>query len=384
MSRKYFSYFCLAFLFLIPLFFYSCSDDDDNVTSSTTSNTLDGTWQLTMSPLNDYIDTVTIKGKNGADFVSLPSTNDQIYLFESNGEIRGYTGPYQLRGAVSGDSMNIDIYEPISGLYGQDTSMIKSSEMTLRKDAFGHLSGTGRVTLDWDTVGANKDTYTISGYKISDQDVTASFLHDLCDAVGDALSFITRILTEGILRPMANCWGEKQDGGFYVFGSEGPGNILPIWTQTAYYPMEWSWCKVRRYKFDIKLKESIIEIELLEDLFEGIADFLNKIGYSSVAEMVTDVNDFFQTYGNFAISLAYNTEDGAAALYVNNEIDSGSASTHQLPQKMRDALGPLFSNLYIFAGKDISDEWHMRRSDFFVCNTPLVIVYLFGTAKVEY
>jgi len=298
-----------------------------------------------------------------------------------------------MRGSKT-DSIRLEIFEPLDGRYGVDTAMMKSSEMTLGQNSMGFLEGTGKIVLDRDTTGVSNDVFKIFGRKIANisQDriknlriiTKSSWLDKLCKVVSDGISFVISIVTDGVFRPMANCWGNKNGGGYYVFGDKGPGSLFPVWTQTAYYPMEWSWCKVRRYDFDIYYDGAVISLPVLRDLVKAQASWLSKIGFHSDSVIVADLDEFYNIYGNFGITFAYNLETKNAAIYANVENGSTSAHSHVLVKTIVDALNPLFNTVYSSSGRSIHDEWHMRRSDFFVCNTPIIFCYIFGTANVKY
>lgn len=383
--------FCLSISFLIIIGFYSCSDEPDTINSNT-SEGLNGKWQFIITPLNVFIDTTTVKGKNGNDFITDPSINDEIYLYQTGNQINGFTGPFELRGTLS-DSIRLDIFEPAEGRYGEDTSMLKSSEMTLIQNSMGFLEGTGRIILDWDTTGVKFDTYRITANKISN--ITASdfnalklqssssWLSKLCDLSFDAVSFLTSKLTDDIFRPMGNCWGHKHNGGFYVFGHTGPGSIFPVWTQTVYFPMEWSFCKTRRYHFNLDYDGAILGLSELEDLVTVQANWLRHIGFVTIPDLLTKLRDFYNQYGNFAIIIGYNYETGQGTIYVIVENGNPNAHTHPLVTTISDEIYRHFHGMFYLSGRNVRDEWHLKRSDFFICNTPLLFCYIFGTVKVN-
>jgi len=77
------------------------------------------------------------------------------------------------------------------------------------------------------------------------------------------------------------------------------------------------------------------------------------------------------------------TERGRAALR-NSRKWQPECYQHILPHTIIKKITPLFGGFTSASGRNISDSWHMRRSDFFVCNTSLLFCYLFGTAKVNF
>lgn len=371
---------------------YSCSNDE--ITTSDISPGLTGQWQFTITPLYHYIDTTMLKGKNGYNFTADPSINDEIYLYESNNQIRGFAGPIEYRGLKT-DSIRLSVFEPVDGRFGVDTSMIKSAEMVIKQNSMGFLEGTAKIVLDRDTTGVIFDTYKIFGRKtgnITTDNINnlrnyalTSWSQKICDVAGDIMSTITSLFTGGAFRPMANCWGDADGGGFYVFGNNGPGSLFPVWTQTCYYPLEWSACKVRIYNFEFNYGGSVMGLSEMEDIVRGQEVFLSHIGLPADTVLINWINDFYNTYGNFALVTAYNMETRGGALYVIVENGSTNATSHVLPHTIIEKINPLFSGGFTSAsGRNISDSWHMRRSDFFVCNTSLLFCYLFGTAKVNF
>jgi hypothetical protein len=384
--------FSSLLMVILTVFLSACTEDENHSIIQTVSPGLNGQWQFTITPLEHYIDTTTLKGKNGNDFTADNCVNDEIYLYESNNQVTGYTGAIEFRGTVS-DSIRLDVYELQDGRYGDDTSRLKTGEMILHLNSFGHMEGWGNNVLNTDA-GAVYETYTIFARKLGNMpqgsienirmSLRSTFLDKLCSVVGSVISYITGVITGGVFRPMGGCWGEKDGGGFYAFGQTGPGSLLPAWTQTVYYPYEWAFCSTRVYNFDIDYEGSIIELALLKDIIRNVnPSWLTAIGFVNDSLIIAAVEDFYNIYGDFAITMVFNLETHNLGLYVNVENGSTSAHEHHLPHAISNAIGHI-ANVYAFSGRNIHDSWHMRRSNFFVCNTPLLFCYLFGTAKVKY
>jgi hypothetical protein len=64
--------------------------------------------------------------------------------------------------------------------------------------------------------------------------------------------------------------------------------------------------------------------------------------------------------------------------------DNDNAINSGLVQTIKGAFGSHSSGVFVYAGQSISDSQHLRRSPVFVCNSPIVICYLFGTNNVTY
>jgi hypothetical protein len=182
---------------------------------------------------------------------------------------------------------------------------------------------------------------------------------------------------------MGNCWLHKSNGGYYIFGHTAPGSIFPVWTQTVYFPYEWSFCKTRRYKFHFDYDGQVLALNVLEDLITAQEQWLEHLGFGSLAEALAKIEDFYNQYGNFAIIVGYSRETGDGGIYVNVENGNPNAHSHPLVQTIINKLNRYFNGTFIFSGRNITDEWHLRRSNFLVCNSPVLYCYLIGTINVN-
>ncbi len=378
------------YVFFISVFiFFSCSDNPDTVNTSTASG-LSGQWEFTNTPLNVYYDTTVIKGYRDSDFPVESSTNNEVYLYQSGNQLLGQAGLFQLRGTVT-DSIRISIYEPVEGRYGQDTAMLKSSEMTLALNQFGFLEGSGRITLDWDTAGVIYDTYRISARKVSNiipgdfNNFTSSInpVEVICDKVTSKLSLLIGYITDNYFRPMGNCWGHKVRGGYYVFGHIAPGNLQAIYTQTVFFPYEWSFCKAKKYHFKLEYNSVINKLEELEEMVGYYPHWLQNVGFNNLGEFSTQAESFNQQYGNFALIVGLSLLTNEISIYVINEVGDPNAHTHPFVVTVSNKIRIHFRGLHSASGRNITDKLHLKRSDFFLCNTPVIFCYLFGTVNVK-
>ena len=378
---------------VIPL--NSCHKNNDQENSNQDKSTISGKWEFVVSPKESYQDTTTIHGAAATDYKEGSSSYDEVYLYEDKeNNIYGELWGYKIIGTRNGNSVQLNFYEFPDGPFNENTAlenMILFTQMELTVNEFGLMNGSGSYSEQPDQEWTKVDTYFINANKLNDitnPNLKSSFKHILCDLASTFSSFMISGLTKGIFRPMANCYGHKSGGGYYAFGHEGPGSILPIYTQTFYMAWEWSWCKVRKYDFNIDLKGESIGYEALKDLIreeEPILQVLDKLGMSSFESVEEQFDVFYRLYGGFAISIAYDTHTHNISLYVNHEKGSSYDAAHSdLVLAIRDGLDHFCHHVYVYAGKNIHDSFHMRRSHTGLCNSDIIIFYLFGTNNVNY
>ncbi|MCF8227807.1 MAG: hypothetical protein K9G58_09925 [Bacteroidales bacterium] len=365
-----------------------------------------GCWEFTLSPGELYFDTAIVKGHSSCDFEYYASVNDQVYLYQNKqGALIGYSGPFRLSGFVNGKNIILDVYDHPNGNYiaGRPVDeMFKYSKMELSLDDFGLMSGTGTYYANEGYPDIVKNTYIVSARKlnalkdgfVSGPDFknimeVGNWEDDICKVIFSIGSWVLSTLTDGVIRTMSSdCWLHKDGGGYYAFGHEGPGSLFPVLTQSVYYPLEWSACGVRKYGFTISLEGESISYEVLKNSIINsppVKDLFSKLGFSGIPELEAALDDFHNEFGGFGISVFYDTHTHNLGLYVNHTKGSNEAAKNSnLVQGMKAAFDKLSGTVYVFAGSSIHDEWHLRRSDFVVCNTPILIGYVLGTHKVNY
>ena len=381
-------------LLLILVALVSCEKTTEYVCCPDSSS-INGKYEFTLVPENSFQDTTLIKGMRGTDYPEYKSTYDDVYLYEDGeGNVTGYCKMWKISGTKSGQNLTLDLYVHPEGLVNTEIpvdSMHQFTTMNLTINEYGNLEGDGMYYEYEHYPQLEDETYTIFANKIlSLKEGKANYgKFSFCDVVSSISSFLISTLTYGKFRPIGNCYLHKDGGGYYIFGHEGPGSIFPVYTQTIYFPWEWSWCKVRKYGFNIDIRGETIgyvalkdELELLDDVLEY---FFEKLGFPSLDLLFQAMDDFHQEFGGFAFSTAYDTHTHNLSIYVNHtQGSSDAAKNHILTQTIKDAFEPFVSGVWVYAGSHIYDTWHLRRSIFGVCNSALVIMYLFGTHNVNY
>ncbi|TSA26388.1 MAG: hypothetical protein D4R67_07905 [Bacteroidetes bacterium] len=280
--------------------------------------------------------------------------------------------------------------------------MIKISEMYLTLGDFNMLNGNGIYVPYPIYPDIIHNTYTVQARKTNNIDFTKENLHqlksglgiagwenDICKIIFSITSWIITSMTDGIVRTMSSdCWLHKDGGGYYAFGHEGPGSLFPILTQSIYYPFEWSACHVREYGFDIDIKGENISYEALKNSIINsppVKDLVKKLGFTGIPELEQALDDFYDEFGGFGITVFYDTHTKNSGLYINHtKGDSEAAKNSVLAQSMKSAFEAFSDGVYVYAGSSIHDSWHLRRSPAFICNTPIIIFYVIGTHNVEY
>ena len=388
----------LLILFVFVVLF-SCKDDDNNDNITFDQKDISGQWEFSLIPDEIFPDTTVYHGQSPADYEFYSSVNEEVYLYQDDkGNVIGFSGTFKLSGKLAGNMLSLDIFVNPDGLFIPERpidEMIKMSEMILTINDFGMMEGSGSYLEDPYFNDLKDDKYKVTARRINVFDksmpvsyqyqndlITKGIKDDICKIIFSITSWVIADLTDGVVRTMSqDCWLHKDGGGYYAFGHEGPGSLFPILTQSIYYPLEWSCCKVRDYGFEVSLEGENISYEALKQSILGttVKEIFKKLGFGDFAELEQAMDEFYQEYGGFGITIFYDTHTNHTGLYVNHEKGSG-AENSALIQALKGAFG----SHYVYAGKDIHDHWSLRRSDFLVCNTPIIICYVIGTHNVKY
>ena len=389
--------FLSGFLLLLVT---SCKKVTESSFTPAKTVSVTGSWKFTLSADKSVQDTSVVKGIKGSEQEEYSSEFNDIYLYEDSiGNITGDLGPFRFEGTQKGDSVVLKVYNVNNGHFTPGIAtkeMNLISTMRLKLDSFGFMKGHGSYLPNPDYDGAEKDSYFVEAQRRNPlttsadnlKEANSNILNTLCNIRASIDSWLISSLSGGRFRPIANCYMEKDGGGYYIFGHYGPGSFLPIYTQTVYYPYEWSWCKVRKYNFDINLQGEVRSIETLRWIVQHkppTNNFYVNLGFETLDALNAAITDFHDKFGGFAISLGLSLRTKNLSIYVNHDKGSNeNAVDHYLIGKIASAMKPHAQEIYYFSGKNISDHWYLRRSDFDVCNTPLLFVYVLGTNRIEY
>lgn len=392
----------LAVLFLMT--FSTCQKDDDEDKEVVTKTNISGQWEFILIPDVSVPDTTLIKGLTGADFEEVVCINDEVFLYQDeNGNIKGFAGPIKLSGILDGKNISLHVYDNPNGKYNparplEDMKLF--SNMTLVLDDFGLITGNGTYEEDPENPNIINNTYKVEARKISTINKSGSFNNlyknglevnhwysFICNEIGKLIAWVTSKLTDGKVRSMGSCWPDHNGGGYYMLGHEGPGEFHSIFTTTIYFPLQATPCKARTYDFDISIKgENISIATLIEDLqSDEIKDLAKKLGFTIPDNLFFAVEEFYNQFGGFGITLAWDKYTNNMEIYVNHLSGSShDAINNVLIQKIKSAFEGEAKHVYVSAGNSISDTWYLKRDWDGTCNPPLIFVYLFGTHNVNY
>jgi hypothetical protein len=396
--KKFITRFMSVVLLLTTTF--SCKNKSHD-TTPVTSNDISGQWSFILIPDQVYYDTTLLKGHRGTDFESYSATQDEIFLHQTGSSISGFSGPLKYTGIITGDQVSLKVYDQPQGKFHMETpveEMVYVSDITLTLNADMTMTGAGTyqnyvlypyLPLNTYKVKATRLYTTKSSAEGNGVTSVSGWEDEMCKIVSTIASWIISSLTDGIFRPMSgNCWLYHDGGGYYIFGHEGPGSVLPLFTETIYYPYEKSFCQCREYGFNISLGPHTMDYDVLRDVLVNnppIKEFVSKMGFSSPVAFGIALDQFYAESGEFAISMFYNSNTHSATLYVNTSGKSTfNPATSTLIQNIAKAINPFVSQVYIMSGNNINDSDYLRRSPAFVCNSPVEVVYLFGTSCAEY
>lgn len=380
---------------LFPLFFLcllglaGCGGGDANRPS------VNGEWALTLHPT----------GKPATDDGAI---NVQVLLAQKGSAVTGYTNAFTLSGNRSGDVLDLDVLGT-----GKDGLDVKQGKIRLVLTDQGTASGTGlmepeNVPLLGDVVKNQPGESEVSGFDVSAQrvsslkyaevmsrieqatngssDLPQGIAKDVCDGLGSLMSFVVGSLTDNALRPMGNCPLTKDGAGYYLFGRNAPGSLLPVWTQNVYMPSTWGAClSTRTYHFTFSYDGQAplaTGIELLaksrqgNGYFPGMDNFLSpSVG---IGQLAAALDSFRSKYGNYAFLLATHPRTHWIGLYVITE--RGGENDIKNEHIVKTLAGNLGAS--VMAGHTIKDTFGLYVSPV-GCGDNVIFAYLIGTAKVN-
>jgi len=399
--KTLFDYVFFRLLFALILIaglsvFVACDNDDDDDndvgTNPVIHDGIDGLWEITLTPHD------TLMGE--------AETHEELYLYEHNGAISGYQSVFNLHGSRIDNRISIDVFNSHSEVGDVE------SQMTLTLIHDDTLKGTGSIHHqaieapvqedgsihekfqttheDWDGGEGGIFFYDVIAIRIGDAPAEATIqqsmteLDDIgwCDVLSGISSFAISIMSDNIVRPFGSCWLQHDGGGYYLAGQTGPGSLLPFYTQTVYFPYEYSWCGARSYSFTISLEGPILGWDLIEEANNMHNGYLDPLGLSQTqfGQVYSEMVDA----GRFAICLGYSVRTHNTSFYLLTDGGSETWNADLVEHYNTAVNGFAPSSVYHFRGSRIHDTWTMNRSLSGLCNTPVLFVYLCGTHKVYF
>lgn len=390
--------FVLVLLVLASFVIISCDDedDDDNGTNPTRYQLMDGTWSFALTPQD------TSDGES--------TVMEEVYLYEYEDAVVGYSGLFSLQGSRDGNEVSLDVMR-----FMEDLSEVES-KMTLTLTDDDTLVGAGthtqpkihpilqsdstlhekfqRTHEDWDGGEGGTFFYDVDAVRVGDapseavvqQKMTHYQVTDInwCDVIWSIDSFLISTLTDGWVRPFGNCGFQRDGGGYYLAGRTGPGSMIPLMTETVYFPYEWVWCGSRSYGFTMTIEEAV-PLSTLETIlnYTGSTDFF---GWT-IQQLYNQIVDFDNQHGGFAICSGYSTATHNTSIYFMSEanISFDTFVAHPLGSAVYDGINAARpGGLWIFSGSTVHDSWSLDRDGSGLCSSPLLFVYIVGTNNVNF
>lgn len=329
---------------------------------------------------------------------------ERLYLNETNGVVSGRSDTFILKGQRTGNALELTVYSPDASGAAVEHSYLKldlQGDNTVRGTGFtpqpqvlepGSVGGLENATrLDYDVSGRLASAMgSVEANAVIGQTnlggVSSDVLHKICTIFSAAESFAMGYLTGNVFRPMGGCILAKSGGGYYVFGREAAGSLLPVWTQNAYVPVEWAPCTERKYKFKFSYKGQALltsGVEFIANSKHGVnylpgLDLL-KVGGKSLTDLAVELDDLRHKYGNYALLVAKHTRTRFVGLYVIRE--HGNADEFKNEAVIKTLAGNLHATVKV--GKEITDTFGLRRGPVpDSCLDQVEFAYLIGSADV--
>lgn len=346
-----------------------------------------GQWSLTLHPAGQS--------------VSHPEavTVERLYLNEDHGQLSGRSDAFTFSGQRRGNVLALTVFAP-----GASGPAVEHSYLTLTLSGDNSVRGSGYTPVPGAADGSASPSrldYEVSGQQVSAMSpaqanaeinppnvggTSANVLHTVCTIFSAAESFAMGYITGNAFRPMGGCIMAHSGGGYYVFGRDAPGSLLPIWTQNAYVPVEWATCTARDYKFNFSYKGQAFlttGVEFIANSKHGVnylpgLDLL-KVDGKSLTDLAVELDDLRVKYGNYALLVAKHNRTGFVGLYVIRE--RGNSEDFKNEAIIKTLAGNLHASVKV--GKDLTETFSLRRGPVpAACLDQVEFAYLLGSADV--
>jgi hypothetical protein len=344
-----------------------------------------GEWSLTLYPPGQLV--------THQDAAAV----QRVYLREEGGLVSGRAGDFVLRGRRENAELDLSVLTA-------DTkgTMVEHSSMVLHLEEGNVLQGAGQTPHPQEATPGVSEDYAVRGSLVSSMTTEqvdrlmeqpplsgglSNALQELCTVFSAVESFVIGSLTDNLFRPMGGCVLAKSGGGYYVFGRDAPGSIVPVWTQNVYIPVEWSYCKARDYKFKFSYKSQALlttGVEMLAHSKNGNnylpgLNLLLSAGHSLV-DLADQLDRLRQKYGNYALLAAVHPSSGFVGLYVIRE--RGNSDEMKKEAVIKTLAGKLGASVIV--GHEVTDTFSLRRSIVpNLCRDRVAFAYLLGSANID-
>jgi hypothetical protein len=309
-------------------------------------------------------------------------------------------------GKTEGDKLSMTIFsQPAKGEQVSQGLTALSGAFELRKDfplfrrsasdgttsALGAWKGEGYFITPSDQNQPVFQTFIVAAKKLSPDSGEQPMSIDWCglfhldDIWHDCYSDIP-------VNEMASCHLDKNGDGYYLYGSRGPGadhwGTSAIARATIYFPYRLRACGSREYHFTISAGDKYETADQLIQSLKANPDFLIWAGIDP-DEAATILTDIYNQYGDFALSVGYNTHTSSVNVYISTagssssgicEAVQNSSVLSRIKQKLDKGGGVFVKCGGSFTDKDtLKYHWDPTH-----CARPMLFIYVFGTIAVNY
>ena len=285
------------------------------------------------------------------------------------------------------DKLSITLLsQPAKGRQASQAGLAVSGALELRKGASDTWKGEGYKMIPGADVQTPFQTFTATARKLPAGSGEQPYGIDWCSLFHfqDLFNYVY----SGIpVNPIQGCSLDHDGEGYYLFGTDAPGSGGSVAAATVYFPYEVSGCHSREYGFAIEAGDKYQSADAAIQALKNDTAFMNYIQLTS--SDVDDLSLVYALYGDFAVSIGYNSNTKSVNIYVSTASGSSnglcdavqnSSVVASLKQKLNKGGG-----VFVYCGGTIQDtddlEYHWDPTN---CATPMLFIYCFGTIHVTF
>ncbi len=245
---------------------------------------LEGTWQFRLIPTAEHL-------------ALEPSVEEglveNVPLVVQGKQLSGELGQFFFEGYGTSES---EIHITVSNRL-DDGSLELLTQMDLTFNGSDQLEGVGEENQEYEKhvdngsslkdgsvyehspsqfiVTATKTNSHVSTTRVS----TSQILNEVCKLGTNAVAYAISSLTQDAIRPMEGCGLQRVGRGYYLFGRVGPGNDIPVWTQTFWLPQQnFTFCQSKQFYFTMHLLGPHSSIESVATFVKGLGKVTDQLG----------------------------------------------------------------------------------------------------------
>ena len=276
--------------------------------------------------------------------------------------------------------------QPANGSQASQAGLAVSGALELRKGTSDTWKGEGYKMIPGADTQTPFQTFTATARKLPAGSGEQPYGIDWCSLFHfqDLFNYVY----SGIpVNPIQSCSLDHDGEGYYLFGTDAPGSGGSVGTATVYFPYEVSHCDTRSYGFTIEAGNAYQSADAALQALTNNTAFMNYIQLTP--SDVADLGVVYALYGDFAVSIGYNSNTKSVNVYVSTPSGSqsglcaavqNSSVFAAITQKLNKGGG-----VFTYCGTSICDtdrlEYHWDPTS---CATPMLFIYCFGTIHVTF